>query len=106
MSLYIYQVQLSPKYQQAENRDDQYSNIISAHFSYLKCKLDDGVLLLAGRTALSEDNPENFGISIFRAENEKAAQEFTLNDPAIRKGIMQAKIFPYNLALINKNFEL
>ena len=68
--------------------------------------MEEGVLLLAGRTSLSEDNPDNFGISIFKADDELAAEEFTLNDPAVKGGVMQAKIFPYRIALMNENFNL
>ena len=57
-------------------------------------------MLLAGRT--QDDSPHTFGVAIFQAESEEAAQAIMNSDPAVRKGVMQAELFPFRIALAGK----
>jgi uncharacterized protein YciI len=72
--------------------------IIDEHFEYLRRRLNEGKLVLAGRCLEGE-----FGIVIFNAESEKEAMEFMENDPAVKKRIMTAELHPFRIALIQKN---
>jgi uncharacterized protein YciI len=74
------------------------AEIVSQHFNYLKDLMEQGVVILAGRT-LSIDE-DGMGIVIFRAESEDAARAIMANDPAVRQGVMSAKLFPYRIALM------
>ncbi len=60
-----------------------------------------GQLILAGRTRESGD--KTFGIAIFEAADEAAAQKFMEADPAIAAGVMIAELHPFSVVLQRKN---
>lgn len=70
---------------------------INEHFDYLKKKLDEGKLILAGRCQQGE-----FGIVIFHASSEKEAESFLDNDPAVKGKVMSAEMHPFLVALTGK----
>lgn len=72
--------------------------IVDEHFNYLKDLTERRVVILAGRTQ-NNDNT-SFGIVIFRAESEDAARAIMRGDPAVKKGIMRATLFPFRVALM------
>ena len=78
---------------------DEESSIISEHFDYLKSLTKQGVVLVFGRT--QNDDTSTFGITIFRAESDDVARSIMNNDPAVKKGIMRAELFPYRVAGLN-----
>jgi uncharacterized protein YciI len=71
---------------------------ISAHFNRLANLTKEGVVILAGRT-LNTDKT-SFGVIIFRAESEEAAREIMNEDPAVKRGVMRATLFPFHTALM------
>ena len=73
---------------------------VSRHFAYLKELTEKGVMLIVGRTQNKDEN--TFGIAVFEAEDESAAQRIMANDPAIIGGVMHATLYPYKIALIRK----
>ena len=76
---------------------DRESSVLTGHFSYLEELVKEGKVHLAGRTL----NPDErcFGVVIFSAESEHTASELMENDPAVRKGVMTAELFPFRIAL-------
>ena len=40
-----------------------------------------------------------FGITIFNADNQKQAKEFTESDPAVKKGIVKPGVHPFRIFL-------
>ena len=72
--------------------------VVEEHFEYLKNLTRKGVVILVGRTLTTDES--TFGITIFRAESEEAAREFMNNDPAVKKGVMRATLFPFRVALM------
>jgi uncharacterized protein YciI len=72
--------------------------IVSEHFAYLQRLADEGTVILAGRTLNTDDS--SFGIVIFKAESEQAAQAVMNDDPAVRRDLMRARLFPYRIALM------
>jgi uncharacterized protein YciI len=78
---------------------DEEASIISEHFDYLKSLTERGVVLVFGRT--QNNDRSTFGITIFRAESDDAARSIMNNDPAVKKGIMRAELFPYRVAGLN-----
>jgi uncharacterized protein YciI len=70
---------------------------IAGHFAYLEGLTEKGTVLLAGRT-LNTD-PSAFGIVILRAVSEETARQIMLEDPAVSRGVMSAKLFPFRIAL-------
>jgi uncharacterized protein YciI len=71
--------------------------IVSEHFAHLEALTKQGVMLLVGRT--QDNSARTFGIAVFRAESEEQAREIMNCDPAVRKGIMRAELFPFRIAL-------
>ena len=74
------------------------SKIISAHFGYLKRLVEDGSVLLAGRTINTDSS--SFGIIIFEAESEAEAEALVAHDPAVKQKVFRAELFPFGLALL------
>jgi uncharacterized protein len=68
--------------------------IMEEHFQYLKQATETGTVLLAGPCL---DN--TFGIVVFLAENDEAAQTFMFNDPSVRKNVMMAELHPMRISL-------
>lgn len=70
---------------------------VSAHFEYLKRLTGEGVVLLAGRTLTTAE--DSFGLVIFEVGDEEAARHLMERDPAVVAGVMQARLFPFRVAL-------
>ncbi|HZY42582.1 MAG TPA: YciI family protein [Anaerolineae bacterium] len=71
--------------------------IVSEHFAHLEQLTNQGVMLLMGRT--QDNTADTFGIAIFQAESEDQARAIMGDDPAVKNGIMRAKLFPFRIAL-------
>ncbi|MBI5841035.1 MAG: hypothetical protein HZB19_13135 [Chloroflexi bacterium] len=76
------------------------AEIVSRHFAHLQDLTAKGVMILMGRTQNNDESA--FGICIFEAENESAAQMIMEADPAVRSGVMRASLYPYKIALMRK----
>ena len=100
MPYFIYRLQLSAKYRQKSNWNEDTEKIISEHFQYLKNNCDTGKLLLAGRTELDITDPFLFGITIFEAATMDEARKFADEDPAVKNEVMTSQLFPFSLALL------
>lgn len=72
--------------------------IVSEHFAYLQALTEQGVMILVGRTL--NNDAETLGLAIFRAGSEAEARAIMENDPAVRAGVMTAKLYPYRIALL------
>jgi uncharacterized protein YciI len=70
---------------------------VGEHFKYLQKLVAEGVVFMAGRT--ENIGERTFGIVIFQAPTEPAAVALMQNDPAVKQGVMTAKLFPYRVAL-------
>lgn len=92
---------LTEKYKDEKNWTKEDEAITGAHFQRLVQKKAEGVVLLAGRTQLETSDPGMMGLVIFYAKDEKEANEFMQNDPAVKNKIMLAKVVPYAVA-VNK----
>lgn len=81
----------------AEGPTNQEVSIIGEHFTYLAKLVEDGIVLMAGRT-LNTD-AQSFGIVVFVSESEPEARALMDGDPAVRQGLMEAELFPFTVAL-------
>ena len=79
-----------------EGPTDTEEAILTRHFNYLKSLIDQGTVLLFGRTQNADKTA--FGIAIFRAESDFEAHSIMNNDPAVKEGIMRAELYPYKVA--------
>jgi uncharacterized protein YciI len=73
---------------------------VAEHFAYLQELTAKGVVILVGRTLTIDKN--TMGLAIFQAESEDAARQIMNGDPAVRKGVMTATLFPFKVALQGK----
>jgi uncharacterized protein YciI len=96
-SCFLYKIQpVRPDMLAAGPTPDE-ERIVGEHFDYLKRLAEAGVVLLAGRTLNTDYS--SFGIVIFFADSEPAAQQIVEDDPAVRQRVMRAELYPYRIAL-------
>jgi uncharacterized protein YciI len=99
MNQYLYRIEPTRLEMVTQGPTDEEASIVSEHFDYLTSLTKQGVVLVFGRTQNKDSSV--FGITIFRAESETAALSIMHNDPAVRKGVMRAELFPYEIAGLN-----
>ncbi|WP_352223585.1 YciI family protein [Bacillus sp. SM2101] len=97
MKQYLYKLSLKPALLDEENWTDREHHIIQQHFDMLQRLLEEGKMLLAGRT-LNMDS-SGFGIVILEVASEDEAKKIMQDDPAVKEKIMTAELFPYRVAL-------
>ena len=95
---YLYRIIPTRLEMLTEGPTDEEAEITAQHFVYLKQLVDEGVVILAGRTINAMER--TFGIVIFNAESKDAAVQIMQQDPAVHGGVMDAELFPYRIALI------
>jgi len=100
-SQYIYVLKLIPRLLQDENWTEQDEDIVTRHFLRLKRLVEEGNVILAGRTEMMGE--KTFGIVILEAGSDAEAEELMRSDPAVAEGIMTAELYPYRIALMRKN---
>jgi len=99
MNQYLYRIQPTRLEMVTQGATDEEASILSEHFNYLTSLTEQGVVLVFGRT--QNNDSSTFGITIFRAESEDAARSIMNGDPAVKKGVMRAQLFPYKVAGLN-----
>lgn len=93
MNDYIYVVRPArPGFAGGMTADEE--RVMDEHFAYLKAAQAAGILRLAGPCTDAA-----FGIVLFRAESEAAAQSFMAGDPAVRQGVMTAELHRFRVSL-------
>lgn len=95
---FIYVLKLIPRLIDENNWTSRDEEIVTNHFNHLKGLLQEGKLILAGRTLNMDET--TFGIVIFEAGSEEEARMMMNADPAVEGGIMTAQLFPYRVALM------
>ena len=81
-------------FEHPDHMTDAERRIARAHYAYLNRLADEGVVFSAGRTEGAE-----LGIVVFSAESEAEATRIMEEDPAIKSGILRARLYPYRMAL-------
>ena len=96
MNEYIYFLRLVERLQVdgAWTKEDE--EIIKRHVNYLSKLKEEGKLVLAGRTQVSD--AETVGIVIVYAKDEDDANSIMSNDPAVKEGIMKSELTPFHTA--------
>jgi uncharacterized protein len=100
MQQFLYRIEPTRAEMLSVGPTDRESAIVGEHFGYLKTLVDEGVVLMAGRTTSSDAT--TFGIVVFVAESQARAADIVKNDPAVRFGVMRAELYPYQVALWSK----
>jgi len=78
-----------------EGPDGEEAEILEHHLAYLNGLLSDEQAILFGRTQTT--GTQTFGIVIFEAKDQTQAEEIMHADPAVKSGVMTAKLFPYKV---------
>ena len=99
MKQYLYRVEPTGTEILAHDPPPEVVEILQQHVAYVRELTESGVVVLAGRTCTTDET--TFGIIIFNAESDAAAREIMNNDPGVKSGLMQAKLFPYQIAFAN-----
>ena len=73
------------------------TSVLGNHLRYLEQLVADGVVLMAGRTLTTDER--SFGLVMVVAPSDAAAAALMRNDPAVKRGVMSAELFPYRVAL-------
>jgi uncharacterized protein YciI len=94
---YLYRIQPTRAEMLRDGPTAEEAEIVGHHFEYLQRLAARGVVLLAGRT-LTED-ADSFGIVILAASTESEARAIMDDDPAVARGVMQARLYPFRIAL-------
>ena len=97
---FIYVLKLIPSLLNEANWTEREEKIVDRHFAKLQELLNEGKLVLAGKTLGIDE--KTFGIVILEVESEEEALNIMKNDPAVLEGIMNAELFPYKIALIKE----
>lgn len=67
---------------------------IGAHFAHLRALLAAGTLILAGPCLDGA-----FGLVVFEADGDEAAEQLMASDPAVVAGVMTAEVHPFRVSL-------
>ena len=94
---YLYRIQPTRYEMLTEGATPEEDEIIGEHFAYLEGLTMEGVAILVGRTLTTDQ--DTMGIVIFTARSDGEARALMNADPAVSKGVMRAKLFPFRIAL-------
>lgn len=94
---YLYKIQPTRHDMLKEGLTPEEEEIMREHFAYLLRLTEEGVMILVGRTLTTDE--DSMGIAIFKAHSDEEARALMNKDPAVSKGVMHAKLFPFRIAL-------
>ncbi len=97
MQEFLYKLQLVRGDMLHTGPTPQEQAVVAEHFAYLQDLAVKGVMILVGRTLTTDEN--TMGLAIFRAESEEAARQIMNGDPAVKKGVMNAVLYPFKVVL-------
>lgn len=100
MQEFLYKLQLVRRDMLRTGPTEPEQAVVAEHFAYLQGLHAQGAIILVGRT-LNKDET-TMGLTVFRAESEAAAGEIMNGDPAVRKGVMTATLYPFKVVLQGK----
>ncbi|MCB1216984.1 hypothetical protein KDL44_06305 [bacterium] len=87
----------------SEGPSPEEMQVLSAHGAHLQQLLEQGRLVLAGRTQY--DDMRTMGLVVLRAEDEDAARRLMESDPPVLAGVMSAELHPYHVAFLGQPAE-
>ena len=70
---------------------------VAEHFAYLQKLHGEGVVRFAGRTTTEDER--TFGIVVLETDGDATATRVMNEDPAVRRGLMRATLYPFRTAL-------
>jgi uncharacterized protein len=100
MQEFLYKLQLVRKDMLRTGPTESEQAVVVEHFAYLQNLHAQGVIIFVGRTLNIDENA--MGLAVFRAESEDAARRIMSSDPAVKKGLMTATLYPFKVVLQGK----
>jgi uncharacterized protein YciI len=100
MPEFLYKLQLVRGDMLRAGPTDSEQVVVAEHFAYLQDLARQGVIILVGRTLNTDENA--MGLAVFRAVSEDAARRIMNDDPAVKKGVMTATLYPFRVVLQGK----
>jgi uncharacterized protein YciI len=97
---FIYMLKLVPRLYDDKKWTKEDKAALDRHFTQLQEATKSGEVIVAGRT--KEPGNKTFGIVIFRASDEAAAEKLMKNDPAVVAKLMTAELHPFNVHIQRK----
>ena len=94
---YLYVIRPTRVGMLVEGPTDAESAVLTRHFEYLEHLVQEGVVLMAGRTLHSDERA--FGMVVLAADTEAGAERVMREDPAVAEGVMIAELHPYRVSL-------
>ena len=95
MNEFIYVVKPNRPAMLVDGPNAEEARALEQHLDYLNGLLAEEQAILFGRTQTHDIH--TFGIVIFEAQDEAAATAIMHADPAVRAGVMTARLFPYKI---------
>jgi uncharacterized protein YciI len=100
MKQYLVVLRLVPRLHATSNWTPEDHQAVADHFVRLEAAVQAGTVVLAGRT--EEPLADTFGLVVFEAVDEEAAQRFMNDDPTVARGVMTARLHAYSIALLGR----
>ena len=100
MPEFLYRLQLVRGDMLRTGPTDAEQAVVAEHLAYLQGLTAQGAIILVGRTLNTDENA--MGLTVFRAESEDAARQIMNGDPAVKKGVMTAMLYPFRVVLQGK----
>lgn len=97
MPTYIYRIQPVRPAMLSDGPTAEETRVAGEHFEYLQSLMQDGVLILAGRSLNSDYSA--FGIAIFEARDDEHMRQITASDPGVAQKLFRAEWHPFRIAL-------
>ena len=96
MRQYLYRLTPTRLEMVTEGPTDDERRVVGEHFQYLTGLAAEGRVLLFGRTQNNDE--QTMGLAILQADSEEEARRIMENDPAVKNRVMQASLYPYQIA--------
>jgi uncharacterized protein YciI len=77
-------------------------HIVAQHFEYLRTLVQEGRVLIVGRTLI--ENDRTFGLAVFRADDLATATLLAEADPAVLHGVMRVEVYPFRVVLMSSTW--
>ena len=97
--LFICYIKLRPKYVNLKNWSTETHKIIEQHSNFLHSLGQNGTLVFAGRTKLSLDDKNLFGVAVLKVRSLELAKRIVANDPAVLNKIQDISVFPFSIGI-------
>ena len=100
MHEFLYKLQLVRGDMLQTGPTSEEQSVVAEHFVYLQDLTAKGRIILVGRTLTTDEN--TMGLAVFRAESDDEARAIMNDDPAVKKGVMTATLYPFKVVLQGK----